>query len=203
MPKILTVVGPRVFEVIRNRIAEILTDEISNQAILSSDTVFLNTKVLIESGGPEDQQDLSVVNVSLMNGTFGERKSYDGKVKGNYLFSIDVYTNDKNNKLQSGDYLASVKCQKLIGLCFAILDNPIYRTLGYSAKGFIERVKSNDFNFRAQNKVDANNTAMGRLVFEVQADETVDLLTATVLTEFQTKLTLNTSGKGYYYEIVL
>lgn len=203
MPKILTVIGPRAFEVIRNRIAEILTDEIAGQASLTSDEDFLNTRVLIASDGPEDQQDLTVVNVSLLKGEFGERKSYDGKVKGSYLYAIDVYTNASNTKDFSSDYLSKIKCEKLIGLCFAILDNPIYRSLGYDQKSFIERVKCNDFNFRSKNKADVLNTEMGRIVFEVQADESVDLLTATVLQDFRTNLTLNTSGKGYFYEVVL
>lgn len=205
MPKILTVIGPRAFEIIRNRIAEILTDEIAEQAALTSDLDFLNTEVFISSGGPEDMENLSRINVSLLNGNFGNdsRKSYDGKVKASYLYAIDVYTNASNTKDSAADYLATVKCEKLIGLCFAILDNPIYRSLGYDAKSFIERVKCNDFNFRSKNKVDSLNTEMGRLVFEVQADETVDLLTASVLSEFETKLTLDVSDKGYFYKKVL
>lgn len=205
MPKIITVIGPRAFEVVRNRIAEILTDEINNQGVLSSDQDFLSTNILIASDGPEDMEGLSTVNVSLLNGKFGERTSYDGKVKSTYLYAIDVYTKSKNTKDFSADYLSTIKCEKITGLCFAILDNPIYRSLGYGSKSFIERVKCNDFNFRSKNKnnVDVNQCEMGRIVFEVQVDETVDLLTATVLSDFATTLNLNTSDKGYFYEFIL
>jgi hypothetical protein len=203
MAKILTNIGSRGFELVRNRIAEILTDEISNQGILFSDIDYSNTKVIICSGGPEDMQYLSIVNVSLMSGSFGERTSYDGFVKATYLYSIDVYCNASNNKTHASNYLSAVKCEKIIGLCFAILDNPIYRNLGYNAKSFIERVKCNSINFRAKNNNDVNNTSMGRLEFEVQIDETVDLLSATVLAEFNTSLKLQETNEGYMYKLVL
>jgi hypothetical protein len=199
MPKILTNIGPRVFEVVRNRIAEILTDEINNQATLFSDVDYTNTKVVIASSGPEDMEALSIVNVSLMNGKFGERKSYDGKVKATYYYSIDVYCTAPNNKINNSEYLSAIKCEKIIGICFSILENPIYRSLGYPPKGFIERVKSNDINFRAKNYNDTNNSSMGRLVFEVQVDETDDLLNAVVLAEFKTLLQLSGSSNGYTY----
>lgn len=205
MPKILSIISPQAFELIRDQIAAILADEIDYQGVLSYDPDFLNMIVFVEGNNPEDKEDLPLINVSLATGSWPDRKAYNGQIKGNYIYNIDVYTNspsssDNEGDEIRGDNLSGVKLQKILGICRAILENPIYRNLGY-ASGFIERVAMNDLNIRAESKnADALNTRMGRLTFQVEVQENVNLLNANPLLEWTTSVSINKTDDGYYFQ---
>lgn len=200
MPKILTQIDPQAFELIRDQIAAILADELNYQGVLKSDNDLLKIKVYVESINPEDKEDLPIVNVCLAHGEWPDRKSYDGKIKGNYTYNIDFYTNSPTDDNDEGDKLSGVKLQKLMGISRAILENPIYRILGYNP-GFVERVGLKDLNIRLETKnTDALNTRMGRLTFLVEVQESVDLLTGQPLQQWTAAVSINNTSDGHYFQ---
>lgn len=202
MPKILFVLGPQAFELIRDRIAIILADEIEGQYLLTYDPDFGEMKVFVESANPNDKEDLPIINLSFASGSYPLLKEYNGKILGSYIYNIDVYTSSPSNDEADGDNISGVKLQKILGVCRAILDNPIYRNLNY-APGFIQRVSVQDINIRADSKEmnnDSLNTRMGRLTLSVEAEESVALLVGNDLNEWNTNVSLNGTNDGYYYQ---
>lgn len=202
MPKILSVLGPQAFELIRDRIAIILADEIEGQYLLTYDPDFGAMKVFVESANPNDKEDLPIINLSFAMGSYPLLKEYNGDILGSYIYNIDVYTNSPSDDEADGDNLSGIKLQKILGVCRAILDNPIYRNLNY-APGFIQRVSVQDINIRADSKDmnnDSLNTRMGRLTVSVEVQEKVSLLTGNILNEWTTTVSLNETADGYYYQ---
>ena len=202
MPKISNILGQQAFEAIRDQIAAILADEIDGQGVLTYDPDFLKMQVFVESVNPEDKEEFPFVNVSLATGSWPDLKAYNGDIKGNYIYNIDCYANSPSNSQAEGDNLAGVKLQKILGICRAILENPIYKTLDY-APGFVWRVSMQDLNIRNESKEangDALNTRMGRLTYLVEVQENVQLLIGQPLTDWTTQVSLNQTNDGYFYQ---
>lgn len=204
MPKILTAIAPQAFELIRDQLAAILADEIDYQGVLTYDPDLLRMNVFVESNNPNDKEDLPLINVSLATGSWPDRKGYDGNIKGNYIYNIDVYSSspasiNEDGTYLPGDNLSAIKLQKIMGKCRAILENPIYKTLAYKP-GFIERVGLQELNIRAEGKGnDALNTSMGRLTYLVEVQEKVTLLHGSPLLEWTTVTKINNTDDGYLF----
>src|SRR3990167_3818287 len=88
--------------------------------------------------------------------------------------ALDVEVSAKSTDDDSGDVLAMIKCQKLIGVIRAILQDPQYKTLGY-APGFIMSRQSTKIAFANKYQGDSMNTVVGRLMFNVKVPETTEL----------------------------
>lgn len=201
MSKILSVIGPQAFELIRERIAIILADEFEGQYLLTYDPDFGRMKIFVESGNPNDKEDLPAVYVSFATGSYPLLKEYNGEIIGSYIYNIDVYCSSPSNDYAEGDNLSGVKLQKLLGTCRAILDNPIYRNLAYPS-GFIQRVSVQDINIRSDSKDmnnDTLNTRMGRITFSVEVIEKVGLLIGVPLLEAYATTNINQTNNGHYY----
>lgn len=198
MALILETIQPQAFEIIRDRIAAILKDEINRQALLTYDAILNVLNISIEGINPEDKTELAKINVCLSNGNY-EAKDYGSAARANpYQYNIDVYTNAKTTPSIDGDYSAAKTAQKILGLCRYILEHSIYKTLGF-IPGFIERVYCNDINIRDESKNDALNSYMGRLTFNVVAIENCQLVIPQLLQGYQTTATLGNTNEGYLY----
>ena len=85
-------IPPRAFEIIRDRIARILADEIPSQATLKSDPdLALINEIFVERFVPFDHTEVPAVNVSLSNGDYDNFTQIDQT--GTYIFNVDVYAN--------------------------------------------------------------------------------------------------------------
>jgi hypothetical protein len=188
------------FELIREQIAAILAIEIDNQGVLTYDPSLQQMKVFVEAINPEDKTDLPLVNVSYVDGAYGDLKVYDGSNKGVYQYNIDVYTNAKQTDDNRGDYLSAVLLQKILGICRTIIDHPAYKILLFPP-GIIWRVKSNSIKIRDEGKNDALNSRMGRLTIEVHATEKTCITAGILLAESDTTVKVNNTNDGYYYSV--
>lgn len=195
MSKINYIIPAQGFELVRERIAAILIDEISNQVVLSYDTS-IDAEVLIESINPQDKEFLPAINVSLATGTWLNQNQ--GSKDGTYIYNIDCYTNAPSTEDSAGDYLANAQLQKILGICRAILENPIYKTLGFTPP-FIHRVFCSDINFANAGKNDALNSVMGRITFTVTVTENTLNPTPSLIEGYDTTVKIDTTDKGYYY----
>ena len=188
------------FEVIRDRIATILADEIASQALIAPVTPELNAKVFMERFVPFDKTDMPCVNVVFANGTYDNQ---DPKTaNGNYNFFIDVYTKAKTTATDGGDKLATIKLHSLLGICRAILSNPQYDTLAF-ARPSIQRVTVVDIAVeQPQNTQDGSSVIMGRLTLDVRACESVQLLTANNISGWETSVKMDETETGYQFSNV-
>ena len=196
MSKITQIISTQRFESIRDRILEILVDEMDHQYYLTSDED-LNVSVFIERNNPIDKTELSAIVVSLAKGAYSNKNQ--GSVDGDYIYNVDVYTNSKTTENGAGDTLAAIKMQKLMGVCRSILEDPIYKTLGF-APPFLMKTNVSEFNIAAGNKEDALNTGMGRLTFNVTTNETNKLIVPNLIEGYETTVKIDNSGKGYFYQ---
>lgn len=196
MSKINTVIAPRYFERIRDRIGEILIDELNNQFVLTSDSR-LKANVYIERAKSIDKIALPAVVIKFASGRYGNKNQ--GNSDGTYTYYIEAYTSSKSNSIQDGDIRAKIDLQKLLGVCWAILENPVYKTLGFAPPSLSE-LSITEIDIADIQEPDGLNTGMGRLALSVRVCESVSLITPALLEGYETKIKLGDSNEGYYYE---
>lgn len=197
MARIDYIIPAQYYELIRDRIGAILALELNNQVLLSGD-YDLDADVFVESGSTFDKIEIPVINVSLVSVNYDNKEQ--GSVRGTYVYAVDAFTSAKSGNTVSGDVRATFKLHRLLGVCRAILENPVYKTLDFTPPS-ISRTLCSDIQIAKTTKDDATNTAMGRVNFTVVANETTELLTALQISEYYTKVKLHETDKGYQYEI--
>lgn len=186
------------FELIRDRIAQILLVELENQAIRRYDPdLDAIKKVYVERFIPWGHTELPAVNVMLERGDFNFETAI--QTTGMYRFLIDVTGSSKTTKDDRGDSLAMIKIQKILGVCRAILDHPKYIRLGFAAPSIERRYVENMY-FRTKNEQDATNSVNGRLVFMVKIPEFAVMESQWDIADNQTTIKIGDSEKGYYWE---
>lgn len=188
------------FELILKRIGYILTVELENQAANYYVTEAENVGVYVERFVPIDKTETSMINVSMATGDYGGLRAA-GYTTGDYKYYVDIYTNSKTKSTGSGDSLSAFTCERLTGICQAILEDAQYKTLGFTP-GLIGNVRVARFNLGDLKKsdVDALNTKVCRLEVDVKAGEVTQLITAPELMISISQLILANTPYGYKYE---
>lgn len=198
MAKITSIIPVQMFEIIRDRIAEILASEFANQFILSSDPN-INASVWVERFVPFDKTDMPSINVALNRGDYSNKDMT--AVDGAYRYNIDCYASHPDTSTGQGDSKASIILQRIIGMCRFILESTQYKTLGY-APPFNCRVAVRSIAiYDPINNQDATHQAQGRIEFTVTAPERSDMLPAVPITGNDTGVKLHTTDKGYVYKL--
>lgn len=196
MSNIAGLIQPQAFELIRDRIGEILADELPAQYALSDDETWLNAQVWVDRYIPFDKSELPAVNVSLVRG------EYDGQTAiqsdGTYLYNIDAYVGAKTEGNSRGDALAMSRLQRLLGVCRAILESSHYITLGFD-RPFVMNRKVLSIGIADPDKSHADSSVMGRLQLQVKVPENVETITPNVQGAHYTTVKLSATDKGYLY----
>jgi hypothetical protein len=189
------------FELCLFRIAEILTLEIDRQAALFYKTFCENIDVYVERTRAINETEISIVTISAANGLYDNRHA--GYVDGTYQYFIDVWTNGLATSSEQGDTTSGIKRNAVTGVIRAILEDPIYKTLGFMP-GNIGNIKVKGFEtgFIKKTELDADNTTVSRLTLELKASETSKLITAPDLQQALTTIKLNRTDFGYKYEFI-
>lgn len=192
------IIPPRAFETIRNRIADILIDEFSHQATLDY-APDVDPDFFVGRFIPFDKTELPAVNINFASGDYNSKSVISSE--GNYTYNIDVYTAAVSTAEDEGDSKATVLLEKILGMILAILQNPVYDSLGY-ARPSITRLQIPSINIADPSKLqtqDAINFIWGRIQVNVVANETVELATNKLMTGYDTKVKIGTSEVGYSY----
>jgi len=197
MSEIPTIIPIQNFELVRDRVHEILSDELANQFVLSA-VNDNNAKVFLERTVPVDHSELPLVNVSLARSTLETQVVINTDQV--LIFNIDVYHGSKSTDTDNGDTLAILKLHRLLGICRAILENPRYKTLGFNSPFIMNRVVT-AMDIAEEGKQDAASIAMGRLTFSVKIPANTELVTPTVADGFDTQMQLELTDKGYTYTL--
>jgi len=199
MSLIHTIIPPQAFEVVRDRIGRILTDEIDNQFQISYNPDFLVTS-WIERFMQFNRTELPAINVTMAEGTYGGQTAIQSD--GTYKYFIDAYVNAKTSDDGPGDVRAMFKLQRLLGVCRSILQDARYKTLGFGVRpGFImsRQIESISIENPKQKEHDAMHSVMGRLVLSVKVPEITDYVQPTNLAEFRTSIKLSETELGYLW----
>jgi hypothetical protein len=195
MSKIQGIIPAQQFEVVRDRIGEIIADELANQVDLTNNSE-IDAEVFIERVIPFDKTDFPAINVALAKGD-NAGKTYISSDWG-HIYYIDVYCSGKANNSDQGDKRAILKLQKLIGIIRFIFESPYYKTLGFTAPS-IQRVGVKSFFLAQPDKDDAGNTVMGRVELNVEVPEGSETISGVVAAGYETKVKLAETDKGYKY----
>lgn len=197
MSKITHEIPQQSFEIVRDRIGFILTDELNTQFTTYSNPA-LDVQVFNERTVPFDKTDVGMVNVMYSQGSFDN--IHQGHADHTATYYIDCYQRAKTTDTSRGDVDSMVKLQRLIGVCRAIIENPIYRTFDFEPP-FIMHREISQIEIAQPGSMDSTNTRMGRLTLSVRMPETTKLLEAIPWAGSDTQVKLSLTEKGYQYII--
>lgn len=186
-------IGQQNFELVLNRIGEILRDELQYQAEYNDDC---ECEIFKERDIPFNHGEPTMVNIML------ERVDYAMQTQiqhdGDHRYVIEVTRGGKGNGQDKGDTLAMLKCHRLAGVIRAILMNPIYTRLGY-APGFIKNRHIANMEFGKPIRQDAAHIVMSRITLAVSFIETTALQTPTIAVGYWTGVRIEETEKGYLF----
>jgi len=186
-------ISARNFELIRDRIGEILTTELAGQTYI---TTIGGITVWSERKIPFTPSELPAINVSYDNSAF-DNKNVSFK-RGENRYFIDIHAAEPSTDAAKGDILASKKVQKIAGIIDYILEFPFYQTLGFEA-GFIGNLMIETINLSDMQKEDAEHNLACRLQFKVIAGENTAQLQPTNAEGYTTQVKLSTTEYGHKY----
>ena len=199
MPQITETLTARKFELIRDRIGEILADELPNQATLNSNPA-LSPTIYVERLIPVSQEETPVVNVVAAESDFNRHTQLTQT--GENRFIIDVFESGPTEGSaadQRGDTISSKKTSRLAGLIQAILSHFKYCQLGFG-NGFVDRVEVESIKFLEPIKAeDGANLTKARLIVLVKAEESVAPVEPRVLDGYDTAVKLHLTEMGYVF----
>ena len=192
----IPIVNKRSYELVRDRIAEILATELPSQSTLHSDSN-LNADVFIDRIVPIDSNEVPLVNIIM--GSANWDNFTQTKQDGNYVYDIDIYVGSKGSSITTGDVLSMNKLQKLTGVIQGILMHPQYATLGF-ARPFIEHREVSSASLGVPNNtLDATNTTQCRLQLMVRVPENSSVTIPNNIEGWSTQVKLGLTDKGYIY----
>lgn len=195
MALINTIIPAQAYERIRDRIAEILLDELTNQAQLTGDPD-IEAKVFLERSVPLDKTNIPGVVVTFLGGQYSGQTVIHSE--GNYTYEIAVCHGAKSTQDNPGDAISMKRLHKLLGKCRAILEDPRYKTLGF-APPFIMRSKIERIELTNPKEGDALSISMGRLTLAVRVPENADLIVPKLIDGYDTVVKMGNTEQGYVY----
>jgi hypothetical protein len=184
------------YELVRNRIGEILAMEMPSQA-LKNGLDYLNCTVGIERLIPIDKTEGPFINVQIEKGEY----DYYTEIRraGTYTFWVDCYQRAEATDDDESDKIAQYKLQRTLGVVEHVLNHWHYRTLGFPAPS-LSRVEVTELLMPDSRQFEnAPAAIMGRAVVRVVVEETSDSYTPLPLTDFQTQVKLGLGDNGYIF----
>jgi hypothetical protein len=202
MSKIVGIIPPQNYEVIRNKIAEIIAIELENQFVISYDPDF-DCNVWLERTTPFDAEEMTpaVINVSFIDGNYQNEDVRDAD--GVYSYAIDIYARGYTNEDNIGDTRAALIVQKVIGKVRAILMATVYKTvdtgLGIVKNRKVASVQVYDPKRPLGGDDSTTFDQGGRIIFNVTAIETVEVITPNMIMGADTWVRWCCTDKGYVW----
>lgn len=189
-----TLIPVQNFELVRDRLALVLQAELENQQYLGADIIV--PTIYIERGVPFNDTELPAINVQYSGGAYGNKDVT--QVQGTYTYYIDIMAQNSTAGTERGDMLAMIAVQRLAGLVRAILDNPLYITLGFSRPS-LGHVEASSMQIAERGDTDAKNNAMARVIYIAQVAEGNVLITAPEFAAANSAIKIDISEAGFLY----
>lgn len=185
------------FEIIHDKIGEILLLELNNQKTnfgLTGDFTIFKERIV-----SADKTEEIMINV-LLDG-FNNNYAAQSDQQNNTNYFIDIYASGKETSDKKGDNIVATKLQKFIGKCRYILQSHKYVTLDLPVGSIGGKVVQSFQMYEQQNTQDANFSRMGRIVFSVRIMENQNIWEGIALDNNITKVLLDETDKGYQYKL--
>lgn len=187
-------ISERNFELIRDRIGIILTEELAAQNFTSD----LGLEVWSERQIAFNQSELPAVNISYDNSGYNS-KNVSFK-SGENRFFIDVFASDPSNDTEKGDVLAAKKVQRIAGIIDYILESPYYKTLGFDP-GLISTSLVENLDMGGMREDDTEHNLACRITFKVVAKETTAQIQPSPAEGYDTQVKLSLTDFGHKYTL--
>jgi len=167
------------FQIIQNRIGEILLEEITAQhALQNLDSSF---EFFVERINPYDKAEDVVITLAYREAENQEYTQHNSQ--GHHVYFIDIFTGGIENGALSQSEDVRLKLFKYVGIVKYILNSGKYPTLGFP-RGLIanKHVKKVTFdtdysNWGNHSNYDASGIRFCRIIFMVMANESTELWT--------------------------
>lgn len=190
------------YELIRDRIAEILLVEIANQKIVTSEPLTLEilnkTNIFQEKFRQLNQAEMYAIAISKASLDFDN--AHQTSVRNTISFYLDFFGRDFSTNIEDGDKRVAVGLQRLIGIARGILSHPAWYKLGLPnpspiGNTIVRTVRRMD----EVNTRDAGDILMYRMLFEVVSHENTNFPLARVLESHTTCVTVEETDLGFQY----
>jgi hypothetical protein len=192
-------IGQSNFELVRDRIATIVKEELDNQAILNGSIAVpdpdLVADVYIERFSTPSEGEGTVIAVNLDNNRFDNQTAVSQLCEAHY--NIDIFCNAVEDENTEGYEKSGKKAARIAGVIRAILQSPVYDRLRF-ANGIVERRSVQSMRFaRINDEQDAQYTRMTRIDVIVQVNETVTGIVPVTAAGYDTQIKIELTNKGY------
>lgn len=197
MSLIENAVPPASFELVRDRIGEILAVELPKQLLLTG-SYYINATVWVERFIPFDKTEFPAINVMLADGKYDNQDVR--QADGTYNFYIDCYQSAASGPTpdKRGDVEAMRRLHRILATVRAIIQSPKYLTLAF-AEPKIMRRQIETLTIANPDASDGLSSVQGRLVLNVRVPEYSELMTAVDIVSWHTSVKLELTDKGYKY----
>lgn len=197
MANISGVIPQQGFEIARAAICAILASEITGQYQQSGDARY-NATVWQERHIPFDAKtQMPAVNVKLGTGSYSNKDMT--LADGEYKFYIVAYVAAVNNSNGTADKDATLILQRILGICRAILENPIYKNLDLSLP-FVKGTRVGSMTLGVTDETaGAENMVCGYLEYFVTVPEYVSLIQPLPVLNSVTQVKLYETEEGYLW----
>ncbi len=190
------------FEIIRDRIGEILTLELNSQIQRIGDTSLNDLSVWIERVIPFANSEFPAISVGFIKSDIVEYNNIDSTYDLEYY--IDVHASGQarleGEQFADGDKDALIRLQRICGLIRSILTHPLYRNFGISPS-FVRTHTVESINITDPYNQDGDFTALARITVSVRLVESNTTEDARVGTGNTTNIRLDSTEKGYKFEL--
>lgn len=198
MATITESIGTQGFELVDNRIAEILVEEIANQQALQSydDDVAVFSERII----PFDKSEDVAITVAFREADYDGFTTKDSQ--GNCIYFIDIFTSGVGDSEVTASESARLKLFRYIGLIRYILSSGKFLTLGFppgliGGKYLKKITLDTDYsNFGNHSNYDGSNIRFARIMFVVRVQENQLLWDGVALQGNNSKITYENSLYG-------
>lgn len=196
IPKLIGSIPKQNFELIRDKIGEILLIELQNQKVLQGFSELIN--IYSERTQPIQNNELLTININLESGNFSSKSQREST--GKLMFNIDIYTSGTSTSDIDGSVDSAFRMHRYLGMIRYILNYTGYKTLDMPL-GIIGGTETeNFFIMESDLKQDSSYIKMARLQFSVRAVENQPLEQGVPLLENESKVLLHETELGYLFK---
>lgn len=186
------------YEIVQNRIGEILAEEIANQQDIQGLTD--DVEVFVERIEPFDKSEDVMISLAFREGDYDGYTQRD--TQGSYMYFIDVFAAGGGVGNQSPSTNVKNKLFKYVGFIRYILSSGKIATLGFPAGliggKYIKKITlDTDYsNFGNHSNYDGAFIRFCRIIFIVRVQENQELWAGIPLEGNDTQITYENSSKG-------
>jgi hypothetical protein len=198
MAVITEIIPAQGFEIVQNRIGEILIEEVSNQIEIQSLTD--SVEVFVERIEPFDKSEDVMISLAFREGEYEGQTTRDSQ--GNYTYFIDVFVTGRGIGNESPSTNSRNKLFKYVGMIRYILMSGKLLTLGFvpgliGGKSIKKITLDTDYsNFGNHSNYDGAYIRFCRIYFTVRVQENQLLWEGIPLYGNNTNITYETTNKG-------